>query len=259
MLAGGGVAQRAASALAPHALVFALGRAMLDPRREHRHRRGLVSRSEKPAGSTPEREIGAEPISLRPPDELLVLARAAAERDPVAASTLVIQVGGGILSTVRQVLGAGHSDVEDVAQEAVMAFLSSLRDFRGDCSTQSYAQRVALFTALAARRRLVARQRFIDPDESAEGVPAAERSGPLAQTVAARRREFLRKVLDSLPDVIGEALALHYILGYTVDEIARATASPPNTIWSRLRLGKRALRRTLSRHAGGSELFGVEE
>lgn len=195
---------------------------------------------------------------MRPPDELLVLARAAAERDPIAASTLVIQVGGAILGTVRQVMGAGHADVDDVAQEAVIAFLSSLRDFRGDCSTQSYAQRVALFTALAARRRHVSRQRFIDPEQPAEIVPAAERSGPLAQTVAARRRDLLRKVLDSLPDVIGEALALHYILGYTVDEIARATGSPPNTIWSRLRLGKRALRRSLARYRG-AELFGVEE
>ena len=48
-------------------------------------------------------------------------------------------------------------------------------------------------------------------------------------------------MLDSLPDVIAQALALHFILGHTVDEIAEATSSPSNTIWSRLRLGKQAL------------------
>jgi RNA polymerase sigma-70 factor (ECF subfamily) len=66
-------------------------------------------------------------------------------------------------------------------------------------------------------------------------------------------------VLDSLPDVIAQALALHFILGHTVDEIAEATSSPPNTIWSRLRLGKQALRRILSENADLRELFEVEK
>jgi RNA polymerase sigma factor (sigma-70 family) len=202
----------------------------------------------------------AEPsgIGLRRPDELLALARAAAERDPTAASTLVQQVGGAILSTVRQVLGAKHPDIEDVAQEAVIAFLSALKDFRGECATQSYAQRVALFTALAARRRLVARERLFESGPEAEFAPASDADSPHAEALAARRREILTKVLDSLPDVIAEALALHFILGYTVDEIAVATQAPPNTIWSRLRLGKQSLRKTLKRNARLMDLFGSE-
>jgi RNA polymerase sigma-70 factor (ECF subfamily) len=217
------------------------------------------------AKSSREIEEGAESLalpeaaSLRRPDELLGLARAAANRDSVAASTLVLQVAGSMLGTVRQVLGSGHPDIEDVAQEAVIAFLGSLEQFRGECSTQSYAQRVALFTALAARRRLVARRRLIDADQSAEVLAAPSRSSPLAETVAAQRREVVAKVLDSLPDVIAEALALHFILGYTVDEIAVACCAPPNTVWSRLRLGKQALRRTLQRNAKLGELFGGEE
>ena len=63
--------------------------------------------------------------------------------------------------------------------------------------------------------------------------------------VASRRRALVRRLLDDLPEVIAEALALHFILDHTVEEIAAATAVPANTVWSRLRLGKRALRRRL--------------
>lgn len=211
-------------------------------------------------GSDVESTTTAEPsVASRRPDELLALARAAADHDVAAASTLVLSVAGTILSTVRQVLGPGHADIEDVAQEAVIAFLGSLKDFRGECSTYSYAQRVALFTALAARRRFVARQRLIDADQAAEVVAAPEKHGPHAGALASARREVLRKVLDSLPDVIAEALALHFILGYTVEEIARVTSSPQNTIWSRLRLGKQALRRTLKRNPKLQDLFGGGE
>jgi RNA polymerase sigma-70 factor (ECF subfamily) len=206
-------------------------------------------------------ETTIDPVSpgVRRPDELLSLARSAANRDATAASTLVLQVGGAMLSTVRQVLGPGHPETEDVAQEAVIAFLNSLKDFRGECSTRRYAQRVALFTALDARRRLVAQRRLIDSEQVMEDLPAASPSTPFGDALSARRREILRKVLDSLPDVIAQALALHFVLGYTVDEIATATSSPPNTIWSRLRLGKQALRRLFAADAQLSDMFGVDE
>jgi RNA polymerase sigma-70 factor (ECF subfamily) len=168
-------------------------------------------------------------------------------------------VGGIVLGTVRQVLGPGHPDVEDVAQEASIAFLGSLGEFRGECSTRRYAQRVALFTALTSRRRLVAQERLVDPDHPMETKPAGPEASPLVETLAARRRDTLRKVLDSLPDVIAQALALHFILGHTVDEIAEATSSPANTIWSRLRLGKQALRKILSENSDLRELFEVEK
>ena len=213
----------------------------------------------KTAGEGTESASAAQALGERRPDELLVLARAAAERDSSAAATLLSQVGGIVLATVRQVLGAGHPDVEDVAQEASIAFLGSLGEFRGECSTRRYAQRVALFTALTSRRRLVAQERLVDPDEPMEAKPAGPEASPLAEALAARRRETLRKVLDSLPDVIAQALALHFILGHTVDEIAQATSSPPNTIWSRLRLGKQALRRILSENRDLQELFEVDK
>lgn len=194
----------------------------------------------------------------RRPDELLSLARAAATGDPAAAATLVAQVGGTILGTVRQVLGRSHADTDDIAQEATLSFLSSLATFRGESSTRRYAQRVALFAALSARRRSVARSRLLAAEPVTAIVSEAEPGGPWGDVMAARRRDVVRQVLDALPDVIAEALALHFILGYTVEEIAKATSAPANTIWSRLRLGKKALRRAVKRDPRLVDLFRSE-
>ena len=192
------------------------------------------------------------------PDELLPLARAAND-DADAAATLVGALCGGMLRIVRKVLGRRHPDVDDVTQDAVIAFLPALVTFRGECSVEHFANRIALLTALAARRRARARARTVEAEtESFDEVAAAEagdHASPLAIAVAARRRLLVRQLLDELPDVIAEALASHFILGYTVDEIAATSSVPANTVWSRLRLGKQALRRKLERDAELAEML----
>lgn len=198
------------------------------------------------------------------PDELLPLARAATN-DPDAAATLVGALAGGMLRIVRKVLGRRHPDVDDVTQDAVIALLTAVMTFRGECSVEHFANRIALLTALAARRRSRARDRKVDPemdsvdDVAATNADTGAHASPLAGTLAARRRLLVRQLLDELPDVIAEALASHFILGYTVDEIAAASSVPPNTVWSRLRLGKQALRRKLERDAELAEMLGGGE
>src|SRR5437016_3695199 len=83
----------------------------------------------------------AAPFDTRP-DELLPLAKAAAAKDPAAAASLVMHLGPFVLKVVRGAIGRGHPDVEDVAQEAVIAVLSSLPTFRGDSSVLHYVGRI---------------------------------------------------------------------------------------------------------------------
>ncbi|WP_437962340.1 sigma-70 family RNA polymerase sigma factor (plasmid) [Sorangium sp. So ce119] len=192
-------------------------------------------------------------------DELLGLARAAAARDPAAIRTLITELGGAMLRTVRKVLGPHHPDVEDVTQEAVLALLQALPSFRAECTVVHFANRVALMTALGARRRLRVRARYDEPDAPVEA--AADESGPspFAHVVSTRRREMVLEVLDRMPEATAEALALHFVLGHTVDEIAGLAGVSPNTVWSRLRLGKEALRRALANNAKLAELFRGRE
>ena len=73
--------------------------------------------------------------------------------------------------------------------------------------------------------------------------------------ISSRRRELLLGVLERLPEKTAEALALHFILGHTVEEIAETAAVPANTVWSRLSLGKEALRRGMANDVRLQELI----
>jgi RNA polymerase sigma-70 factor (ECF subfamily) len=66
-------------------------------------------------------------------------------------------------------------------------------------------------------------------------------------------------LLDELSPQVAEALALHFMLGHSVEDIARSSGLSQHTVWSRLRLGKQALRRRLRGKAIGRELLEVPE
>ena len=86
-------------------------------------------------------------------------------------------------------------------------------------------------------------------------MPDSGSASPWLAAVSRRRRELVQQLLDELPDVLAESLALHFAFGYTVEEIAATASISANTVWSRLRLGKQALRRKLGRDAQLTELF----
>jgi RNA polymerase sigma-70 factor (ECF subfamily) len=172
----------------------------------------------------------------------LPLARAAIEGDEVALRTLLTTLGSSILRVVRRVIGGSHPDVEDVAQECAVEFVSALRRFRGESSIRHFAARVALRTAMNARRRQRAAKRnhgtpdLMDTDETASD------DAPPDLLVASRASlELARQLCDSLPPPQAEALALHCVLGYTMSEVASICGAPLETVRSRLRSAKAAL------------------
>lgn len=231
----------------------------LDRQIAFRHLTVTVSRVGKQVAGELDEAPPPGPEIVQRTDDLLPLVSAAVAGQPDAAATLIHHLGGPMLRVVRKVLGRKHPDVDDVAQDAVIAFLRALTSFRGDCAVVHFATRISLLTALAARRRMRLRTRFSETEgEPIENFADEDRRSPLASTVASRRRELVRQLLDDLPDVIAESLALHFILGYTVDEIATAIQVSPNTVWSRLRLGKRALRRKLQADAPLAEMLEVK-
>jgi RNA polymerase sigma-70 factor (ECF subfamily) len=104
---------------------------------------------------------------------------------------------------------------------------------------------------MAARRRWLSKKRAptapaadIDADDTASEEPCPE-----ALAVTSARAAAVRSLCDQLPAAQAEVLALHVVLGYTVHEAAELLGAPVETIRSRLRLAKRALRtRVLGQH-----------
>jgi len=184
----------------------------------------------------------------RHPDELLTVARAAAQGDRSATHALLVALAPHLLRTVRSMLGRNDPDAEDVAQEAALVVLGALPSFRGESTVQRFATRTAVLVAMNARRKRGASKRggaqaaiATDLDEL-----MAQPDGPEQRLVQAQAAEAVRALLLTLPAAQAEALALHCVGGCTLAEIAEATHAPLQTVKSRLRLARQALRLTLT-------------
>jgi RNA polymerase sigma factor (sigma-70 family) len=191
----------------------------------------------------PRPSVAREPRPAEQADPLRALAAQASKGNRHAQRTLLIALGPGVLRVVRSVLGADHPDVEDVVQQAAVAVHLALPTFRGECSVQHFAARIVAQTAMNARRRAGYRTRHtpsVAPEVLAE--LACSDESPAESLAASRRREMLRQLLCELPTVQAEALALHTMLGYSVEETAAAVDAPVNTVRSRLRGALAALR-----------------
>lgn len=192
---------------------------------------------------------GAADVEL---ERARLLAMQARDGDPAAVQRLVLLVAPVVVRSVRLVLGPKSADHEDATQQALMAFVLSLPTFRGDCHPSGYASRIAVHTALSWRRRL-ARSRAVACEADAIAA-ASERQWPAHDDAgaAAYQRRCVRDLLDRLPAEQAEIMALHVVLGYSLPEVARSTAVPLNTVKSRLRLAKQALRRQLESECAAS-------
>lgn len=171
---------------------------------------------------------------------LASVAEAAVAGDLAATREVLEAVGPRVVAVVRRVLGGGHPDVDDIAQESLIALVRALAAFRGECGLEGYAARIAVRTAVAARRQRRRKQeRLSELGREDEGrvAPSAE-----VGASAGRRLAVLRGLLAELPAGQGETLALRVVLGSSIDEIAQTTGVPVNTVRSRLRLAKQAMR-----------------
>jgi RNA polymerase sigma-70 factor (ECF subfamily) len=176
-------------------------------------------------------------------DELASLAQDVVRGDRVATRTLLATLVPSLLRVVRKVLGQAHPEVEDVTYEAAHAVLVGLPRFRGEGTVRHFACRVAALTAMNVRRRDAAQKRArgraeLDPEQCATDGPCPEQ-----HTLATSLVPVVRDLVAQLPLPLAEALTLHVVLGWTVSEIAGAASVSPETVRSRLRLAKQALRK----------------
>jgi RNA polymerase sigma-70 factor (ECF subfamily) len=180
-------------------------------------------------------------------DQLRSLVASAKGGDRAAIRALLKTVAPVVARAARRVMGRDNPDAEDVAQQALAAFVDGLPTFREESTVVHFAERIAVYRAMTARRDGRVRQRFValvdDEDETAS-VPA---SGPTLDGALAERdrRELLLEALETLPPPQAEALALHFLFDHTIREIAGMIEVPVETVRSRLRLGRAALRASI--------------
>src|SRR4051812_25791198 len=177
-----------------------------------------------------------------PRDELAPIARRAGAGERAAIAALVRAVGPAMCRAAGKVLAPGTGDLDDVMQEALEGLLDALPSFRYECSVVHFACRIAVLSALLDRRRAGLRARVAPESDAVAESPDTMAASPAEAAMAAQRRAALIALLDELPPVQGEVLILHCALGFTVAEIAASSGRAAETVRSRLRLAKEALR-----------------
>lgn len=184
------------------------------------------------------------------------LVERASAGDPAATAELLRRLAPEMQRVVRGVMGPHADDADDALQQALVALIHAMPAFRGECAPAGYACRIAFRTALALRKKADQSRRRHDPSPEATDL-LADPSSLEAKAAARRRTDLLRRLLDEVPVEQGEALAMRTMLGWSLEEIAQSTGAPLNTVRSRLRLAKEALRRKIEADPALAEELGV--
>ena len=174
-------------------------------------------------------------------DPLADVAGRAKTGDRTAVRELLVAIGPSMLRVARQVLGPGHPEIPDVAQEAAWGVLRGLEGFRGECTLQHFACRVAVLASMNVRRRERSQQFKAQQLSQLSLAEGAEAPSPERVALDQRAVNALRELLDTLPAAQAEVLCLHHVVGLTALEIATLGGTPLETVRSRLRLGRKAL------------------
>jgi RNA polymerase sigma-70 factor, ECF subfamily len=207
-----------------------------EPRRSERSERPS---SEPPSGIRRRSELVAGRSSLT------LLAEGAQNRaDLRALEQLVRNLEPAVRRTCRGVLGGGHADLEDAVQDCLLEVVRALPHYRFQGDFLHYANKISLRVAIHTRRRSTERRVRFDTLDAAVSLEN-ELLQPACGSVELDRARQLRRVLRRLPDAQAEALSLHFVQGFSVDEAAALTQVSPNTVKTRIRLGKRRLLRRL--------------
>jgi RNA polymerase sigma-70 factor (ECF subfamily) len=201
---------------------------------------------------------GSAVAATKREDPLADLAAKALNGCPNAERKLLRKLAPHLNRVVREILGPG-GDSDDCLQEALVAVSNALASFRGDCTFLHFAIRIAIRYAVSARRRSnFARQRTDRVAQLEKPLIWVDHDSG-ATALASRRWTELRTLLARLPAGQARSFALHAVFDYSPKEISAATGVPVNTVRSRIRLAREAMRREIEHDSALTELFMLQQ
>ncbi len=145
-------------------------------------------------------------------------------------STRVLEVEGMLYRVAYGIL-LNQSDCADAVQEALMRGWEKLHTLREEEYFRTWLTRILINQCYS----MIRRRRFFLPLDSARTVAAPENSDSELHDAIARLDDKLR-----LP------IVLHYMEGYSVEEIAQMLSQPTGTVKTRLMRARKQLRESLS-------------
>ena len=173
---------------------------------------------------------------------------AAMAGDPAAIREIVESLMPDAFRVAVSVLGEHHPELDDAVQMGTLTVIKQIGAFRGEGGFRSFAMRIVSRTALALRRSDKRTAKLAEKIRSNDGIPAeGEALDEADDSADAGLRRVLSELLQTLPEEQAQTLLLRFVLEYELTEIAAETGVPVNTVRSRLRLAREALRRKIER------------
>ncbi|MBZ5634448.1 MAG: sigma-70 family RNA polymerase sigma factor [Acidobacteriia bacterium] len=131
----------------------------------------------------------------------------------------------------------------DIAQDTFLKLLSSIGQFRGDASFESWLYRLVVNSCLDYHRR---RRRFLPLMDEALDMFRTPREGALDDLLREEQEERVQQVVAHLPEEQRIVVVLRYTEGLSYEEIAELLGCRRGTVASRLNRAHKALERRLS-------------
>lgn len=187
------------------------------------------------------------PSSHPPPFDDARLLAAIAAGDEESATELHDRLRPRVDRTIRALLGGGHSDHDDLAQQSFVELLLSLERYRGECALETWAATITARVVFKFLRRRTSERRVFMTTGAM--VAEIEHVGPeslqrrlVARDLAGRIREHLA----TLDPAKAEAFLLHDVCGFEAREVAAIAGTSEAAAHARIARGRRELRERLA-------------
>jgi RNA polymerase sigma-70 factor (ECF subfamily) len=212
---------------------------------------GTVRRVASPPSASPSPARGLDPDSRRWLEEL---GGDGAARDAAIARlhALLLRAARYEVARRRRALshlrGGDHDDLaQQAADDALVAVLAKLGDFRGDSRFTTWAYKFALYEAAVKLRRRAWQERELPLESEGWSVIAATGASPADQAAE-------RELLDALQTAIAEALSGHQrevlvaitLNGVPIDVLAERLNTTRGALYKTLHDARKKLRRRLT-------------
>jgi len=166
--------------------------------------------------------------------------------DEHAASELHDRLRPRVDATIRSLVGPGHSEHEDLAQQSFIEVVLSLDRYRGECSLETWAATIAARTVFKYLRRRTTERRIFRETREEEPVestsPASLRRQVMARNIAGR----VRRHLEGIDPAKAEAFLLHDVCGFDAREVAGIAGISEAAAHARIARGRRELHEKLA-------------
>ena len=131
----------------------------------------------------------------------------------------------------------------DIAQETFLKLLSSIQDFRGNASFESWLYRIVVNRCLDHQRR---GRRLMPFLEGLLDIVSAPAESVLQELLRVEMTKDIQRIVGTLPPEQRIVVVLRYTEGLAYDQIAEILGCSAGTVASRLNRAHKVLERRLS-------------